>query len=174
VIGFSVLTLSMFMSDAVLPSTMKVATTELIFIHVTIAILSYAAFALSMIFSAMYLIQQYMLKRKRWTPLLRRLPSLERLVNFSYRMNIIGVPMLLLAVILGAIWAHLIVPFGFWLDPKVWMSMLVIILFSISLYKQIRDTWQGRKIAWWNIIAFAVLLLNFLFADPYSSFHRWS
>jgi len=174
VIGFAVLALSMFISDPSSPSRMSVATSELIFIHITIAILSYAAFALSTIFSTMYLIQQNMLKQKRWTPLLRRLPSLERLFSFFFRMNMIGVPMLLLAVILGAIWAHIVIPTGFWMDAKVWMSSLVVLLYSMSLYKQIRDTWQGRKVAWLNIISFAILLLNFLFTDPFSNFHRWS
>jgi HemX protein len=127
-----------------------------------------------MILSGMYLFAQKMLKAKRWTPMMRRLPSLDRMELYAYRANMFGVPLLLLAVILGAIWAHLILPNSFWWDTKVWTSLLVVALYSFSFYKQSTEAWQGRKVAWWNILSFAILMLNFLLADPYSQFHKWS
>jgi HemX protein len=172
VIGFVVLTLSMFLSENPLQGIPGALGSELLFIHITMAILSYGAFSLSMIFSVMYLLQHNMLKRKRWTPLLRRLPSLERLEKFSFHSNMFGVPLLLLAVILGSIWAQLVLSSHFWLDPKVWMSLIVLIAYSISLYRRLTDTWQARKLAVWNLAAFALLILNFLMTDT-SSFHRW-
>lgn len=172
VIGFVVLTLSMFLQETPLSVISQPLTSELLFIHITLAIFSYGAFSLSMIFSAMYLLQNKMLKQKRWTPLLRRLPSLDKLEMYAYRMNMLGVPTLLLAVILGMIWAKLVLPGHFWVDAKVLMSVIVLVAFSILLYKRFNDTWQGRKLALANVIAFILLLLNFLMTDT-SSFHRW-
>lgn len=172
VIGFAVLTLSMFLPEKPLAPHSEPLTSELLFIHITLAISSYAAFSLSMVNSAMYLLLHNMLKQKRWSPLLRRLPSLEKLELYAYRLNMIGVPILLLAVILGTIWAQLVLAGHFWVDAKVWTSLFVLIAYSIVLYKRFTDQWLGRKFAVWNLVAFAILLFNFAMTDT-SSFHRW-
>ncbi|MFY0545353.1 cytochrome c biogenesis protein [Brevibacillus sp. H7] len=172
VIGFVVLTLSMFLPETPTAAVPETLTSELLFIHITLAIVSYGAFSLSMIFSAMYLLQHKMLKKKRWTPLLQRLPSLERLETYAYHMNMLGVPMLLLAIILGIIWGRLVLPGEFWIDAKVGLSLLVLFAYSYWLYKRFSDTWHMRKLALYNLIAFALLLINFLATDT-SSFHRW-
>lgn len=175
VIGFAVLTLSIFLPVGPLiePSSHALTlTSELLFIHVTMAIVSYGTFSLSMIFSSLYLLQHKMLKQKRWPQMFRRLPSLERLEQFSFRLNMFGVPMLLLAVILGSIWAQLVLSSHFWLDPKVWMSATVLAAYSFALYKRLTDTWEGKKLAVWNMVAFLLVIFNFLLTDI-SNFHRW-
>ncbi len=172
VIGFFVLSLSMFAQETPLINHNETIISELLFIHITLAILSYGAFSLSMIFSAMYLLQHHMLKRKKWSPLLRRLPSLDRLELFLHRLNMIGFPLLLLALILGSIWAYLVLHGSFWLDPKVWMSVIVLVGYAFVLYKRIADVWQGSKLAIANVGAFSLILLNFAVTDT-SSFHRW-
>lgn len=173
-IGFAVLTLSMFVSSpsgltTVQPET---AVSELLFIHISLAIVSYAAFSLSMIGSGLFLLLHKMLKQKRWTPMLNRLPSLDQLERFAHQLNILGVPLLLLSIILGAIWAHLVLHGLFWLDSKVWLSLIVLIFYCVWLYKRMMNEWQGRKLATWNMIAFIVLLVNFLLSDI-SRFHYW-
>ena len=51
---------------------------ELLFIHITFAILSYAAFSLSFVFSTLYLILYHVLKQKKWTKQFSRFPSLQQ------------------------------------------------------------------------------------------------
>lgn len=172
VIGFAVLTLSMFMPIGPLHEPPLGLTSELLFIHVTMAIASYATLSLSMIFSSLYLLQHKMLKQKHWSQKFRRLPSLERLEQFSFRLNMFGVPMLLLAIILGAIWAQLVLSTYFWLDAKVWMSVIVLVTYAFILYKRLTDTWEGRKLALWNMIGFLMIICNVLLTDT-SSFHHW-
>lgn len=172
VIGFVVLVLSMFLPETPLTAVSETLTSELLLIHITLAMFSYGAFSLSMIFSAMYLLQHKMLKEKRWTPLLRRLPSLDMLEVYAYRMNVVGVPMLLLAIILGIIWGKLVLPEKFWLDAKVLLSILVLGAYSYWLYKRFSDNWQMRRLAQFNLTAFLLLLVNFLATDI-SKFHSW-
>ncbi|HEX5564916.1 MAG TPA: cytochrome c biogenesis protein CcsA, partial [Sporosarcina sp.] len=50
---------------------------ELLFIHITFAILSYAAFAMSFVFAILYLLVYKVLKKKKWTKQFGRLPSLQ-------------------------------------------------------------------------------------------------
>ncbi len=55
------------------------------------------------------------------------LPSLGSLQHFSNRMVMIGVPLLILALVLGGIWANKQIGSGFWYDPKIFGSILVIL-----------------------------------------------
>jgi len=113
-----------------------------------------------------------MLKERKWTPLLRRLPSLDQLEAYAYRMNMLGVPMLLLSIVLGTIWGKMVLPEKFLLDTKVFFSLLLLAAYSFWLYKRYRDTWQKRRLAQANILAFALLLINF-FGVNTSNFHSW-
>jgi len=85
----------------------------------------------------------------------------------------IGVPLLLMALILGAIWAHLKVSYSIWLDPKVLTSVGVLIVYSLYLYQRVTYGWVGRKLALWNAAAFSLILLNYLISGSVSSFHQW-
>ncbi|MEJ8547048.1 cytochrome C assembly family protein [Brevibacillus borstelensis] len=172
VIGFVVLVLSMFLPETPLNAVSGPLTSELLLVHITLAMFSYGAFSLSMVFSAMYLLQHNMLKAKRWTPMLRRLPSLDVLEAYAYRMNMLGVPMLLLAILLGIIWGKLVLPEKFWLDAKVVWSLVVLGVYSFWLYKRYSDTWQMRSLALFNLASFGLVLINFLATD-FSKFHNW-
>ncbi|WCN38529.1 cytochrome C assembly family protein [Aneurinibacillus uraniidurans] len=173
VIGFSVLTINFFANQHASPMVAERLTSELLFIHVSIAFVSYGAFSLSFIFSLMYLVEDRMLKQKMWNKWLHRLPGLGLLDLYSYRLNMAGVPLLLLAIILGAIWAHLKVAGDFWIDPKVLMSIGVLIAYSLYLYQRVTYGWGGRKLSLWNVGAFMLVLINYLISGSVSSFHQW-
>ena len=146
---------------------------ELLIIHITMAILSYGAFSLSFIFSLLYLIQYNLLKKKKWGKRLLRIGDLSRLDHMSYVLNVIGVPMLLLSLILGMIWAYIKVPDFPWYDAKVLGSFTVLIIYSTYLYMRIAKKLQGKAIALWNIGSFLLLLINFFLFGSLSRFHIW-
>lgn len=147
---------------------------DLLVIHITMASLSYAAFAVSAIFAMMYLIQQKLLKEKRWNDLFRRLPSIDQLDAMSYRLVIIGFPLLLVANILGAIMYE--VQFGKLLirDPKPIVSFGVLLVYGIYLYLKATDALTRRRLAWLNIGSFLLVIVNFLFVGMFFiGFHKW-
>ncbi|AYA77190.1 cytochrome c biogenesis protein [Robertmurraya korlensis] len=146
---------------------------ELLLIHITLAILSYGAFSLSFVFSFLYLIQYNLLKKKKWGARLLRITDLSKLEHMSYVLNVIGVPMLMLAVILGIQWAYLKIPEMFWLDAKVIGSFGVLIAYSIYLYLRVSKELYGRSLALWNIASFLIVLINFFLIGNLSSFHFW-
>ncbi|WP_026693758.1 cytochrome C assembly family protein [Peribacillus kribbensis] len=146
---------------------------ELLLIHITMAILSYGAFTLSFVFSLLYLIQYDLLKRKKWGKRLIRLGDLSKLESTSYILNVIGVPLLLLSVILGLQWAHIKLPQIPWSDTKIIGSFIVLIVYSIFLYCKVRRQVYGKTLALWNAGSFLVLLVNFLFFGSLSEFHFW-
>ncbi len=104
---------------------------ELLVIHITMAILSYGAFSLSFVFSVLYMFQYHLLKKKKWGKWLLRIEDLSKLDYMAYVLNVIRVPMLLLSLILGVIWAYVSLETLYWFDAKVLGSFVV--LFAVQL-----------------------------------------
>jgi HemX protein len=146
---------------------------ELLIIHITMAILSYGAFSLSFVFSLLYILQYNLLKRKKWGKRLLRIQDLSKLDHMSYVLNVIGVPMLLLSLILGSIWASVKLSEFVWYDAKVLGSFLVIAGYSYYFYQRLAKGITGKAIANWNIAAFLVILINFFLLSRLSNFHFW-
>lgn len=146
---------------------------ELLLIHITMAILSYGAFSLSFIFSLLYLIQYDLLKRKKWGARLLRLADLNMLERSSYILVVIGVPMLILSLILGLQWAFLKVPGMPWYDMKIIGSFILLAAYSVFLYLRIGKNITGKQLAIWNAASFLIVLINFFFFGQLSSFHFW-
>jgi len=172
VIGFTVLSLSIFVAGRDIPTQMaEQLSSEWLLIHISMAFISYAAFTLSFIFSGFYLAQNYILKKKKWTKQLRRWPSLVQLDTFAFRLNLLGVPLLLLSLILGVVWGYYTLDSSFLYDPKVIFSAFVLIMYGIYLYQRVVKGWSGRRIVELNIISFLILLLNYLLTNIFSKFH---
>lgn len=146
---------------------------ELMLIHITMAILSYGAFSVSFVFSSLYLLQFKLLKEKRWQKKLWRLPDLAKLEKASFILNAIGVPMLLLSLILGLRWAIIKLPIFHWYDPKIIGSFLLLVIYGFLLYGHAKRFLFGRNLALWNTVAFLFVLINFFLISSLSSFHFW-
>jgi HemX protein len=146
---------------------------ELLLIHITVALLSYGAFSLSFVFSLLYLIQYDLLKRKKWGSRLLRLADLSKLDKMSYVLNVIGVPMLMISLILGLQWAFIKIPDMTWYDSKVIGSFVVLSVYSIYLYMKVGRGLTGKNLALWNVGSFLIVLINFFLFGKLSSFHFW-
>ena len=172
-ISFAVMAVNLFVArDSGSPAS-EILLSELVFIHVTMAFVAYAAFSLSAVFAAFYLIGNFLLKRKKWNRVLRLLPSLDRLHSFFHRWVMIGVPLMLLSMILGLVWLHQRVPGTPWYDPKIAGSLLVLTAYGLHLYFRLSGRWRGRRLAWWNLLSFFTVLLNMWISGTGVSFHRW-
>lgn len=174
VIGFSIMVIHTFAPKGNGSSIQaEQLASELLFIHITAAILSYGAFALSFVFSLLYLLQYNLLKKKKWGKRLLRIPDLTRLEQMAHIMNVIGTPMLLIGLILGTQWAMIQIPDIFWLDPKILGSVLILVVYCFILFMRIRKGIYGKALALWNVAAFLIVLINFFLTGSISSFHIW-
>jgi HemX protein len=173
VVGFAVVAFVTF-TDKGATSLSQSLQGDLLVLHVTMAFLSYASFLLATIFSIMYLIQEKLLKEKRWNDLFRRLPSLDQLEQFSYRFIIFGFPLLLIAMILGAIWYNARFHQLLILDSKPVVSTALLVVYGVYLYLRLSAGWTGRRLAWINIFAFLGVVVNyFIVGTFFSHFHNW-
>ncbi|WP_062234050.1 cytochrome c biogenesis protein [Fictibacillus sp. FJAT-27399] len=174
VLGFLIMSINLFAPGEQVSDEMSTRLiSELLVIHVTMAFVSYGAFTLSFIFSIMYLLQHRLLKQKKWSKRLQRLGSLSRLERLSFVLNMTGVPILLLSLILGVIWAFLKIQSFSLLDAKVITSFIVIAVYSVFLYQKVAKGLQGKTLAIWNTGAFLIVLINYFLASTLTEFHFW-
>ena len=174
VAGFAILALNFFSDpDAVPLSDQWEARDELLFIHVTLAIASYAAFLIAAIFSGMYLFLHGQLKGKQWSSLLVRFPSLENIESYTFRAVLIGTPLFILSVALGIVIMTLSGEDRFFTDPKVASTALMIAAYAFYIVQRLRAKHPGFRLAAWNLAAFATVVINFLLSNWLSRFHQW-
>lgn len=174
VIGFGFMVMHMFTPFRIESEVMSAnLISEFLLIHITMAILSYGAFAISCVFSCLYLIQYDLLKKKKWGVRLIRIADLSMLEKMSYILNAIGVPLLLLSLILGTQWAYVKIPDLLWYDVKIVGSFIVLMIYSVFLYLKVKKGLQGRNLAVWNVASFLIVLINFFIFGKISSFHLW-
>ncbi|OKL38266.1 cytochrome C assembly family protein [Domibacillus mangrovi] len=174
VIGFLIMTIHTFAPVQVeSEAAAEKLVSELLLIHITMAILSYGAFSLSFIFSALYLLQYRLLKTKKWNERLWRLGDLGQLQKLSVVLNAIGVPLLMLSLILGLVWKTIKLPDVSWFDLKIIASFVLLLIYSIFLYVKVRKECSGRTLAFINAAAFFIILINFFLGSRLSTFHFW-
>ena len=175
VIGFMIMVMHAFAPDQVVSGGVSAEQlmSELLFIHITAAILSYGAFSLSFAFSLLYVIQYNLLKQKKWGKRLVRISDLSKLEHMSYLLNVIGIPLIMIGIILGSRWAYLTLPDVNWFDAKVIASILVIMIYCIYLYLRNSKGITGKSLAMWNMAAFLIILINFFLIGNFSTFHMW-
>jgi len=131
-------------------------------LHATLALLSYASFALAFGAALIYLLQDRLLRTKRLERL-RFFPALEVMDRAAYHLIALGFPLLTLGLIMGLIWlrwgrvASLTLP-----DPKIILAGLTWLIYAAYLYLRAVIGWYGRRPNWLLVVGFGLVLLTFL------------
>jgi cytochrome c-type biogenesis protein CcsB len=131
-------------------------------VHVSLAFLGNAVFTVAFVAGVMYLLQERMVKSKKFSALFYRLPSLETLDNLNYRCLTFGFPLMTMGIISGAVWANSAWG-GYWRwDPKETWALITWFLYAALLHGRLNVGWRGRRAAIFAILGFASLLFTFL------------
>jgi HemX protein len=170
VIGFTLVVSDLFMRQRPLLYTSGAG--DLLALHVTLAMASYAAFTFAFVFAAMYLIQEWCLREKRWNGWYFRLGSLEQLDQFAFIGILIGFPLLLFAMVLGAIWGEVRLGRLLLWDPKSIATAALWVMYGVYLLLRLRSGWGGRRLAWYSVVCFFGVLTNLVCIGSFSWFHR--
>lgn len=174
VLGFAIMSIFLFAPRGQSDILSRHLMSGLLIIHVTIAFLAYGAFTLSFIFSAMYFMEHHMLKEKKWNRRILRFGSLSQLETASFVCNMFGVPLLLISLILGMVWASIKLHMFYWLDAKVILSFLVIMVYGSFLYQKVAKGMHGLTLVFWNTAAFLFVLINYFLSESLTRFHFWA
>ncbi|MCC6145884.1 MAG: cytochrome c biogenesis protein CcsA [Candidatus Hydrogenedentes bacterium] len=146
----------------------KELTAPLLFVHVGLAFLAYAMFFVASLTSMAYLFQNSRLKLRQTTGLFQRLPSLEQLDRTLYLLISYGYPLFIVTLWLGIFWAWYereLLGSLWWASPKIGLSLLMVVLYSLSYHARARGWLRGPKLAYLIFSGFTVLLAAYLLLE---------
>lgn len=136
-------------------------------IHVTMMLISYAAFGLAAVFAAGCL-GKMLLRREAFfgsEPIM----TTSQMEEFAYRLVQVGWPILTLGVTLGAVWADTAWGRYWGWDPKETWAFITWIVYTIYLHTRIVMGWRGKMSAACCLLGFTCVIITWLGV----SYHPW-
>ncbi len=129
-------------------------------IHISLATLGVALFALATGLAVVYLFAERNLKRKRFDGILfRRGLALETLDLMAHRLVVIAFPIFTLAIMLGVVWvSQRASGFG---RPEYSLALVTWISFAALIVTRTTHGWRGRRTAWMTIVGFVAAVMVF-------------
>ena len=122
--------------------------------HIGSAVISYSAFIVSGCVGLRYILMH---KKNREEDEFK----LQQMDYLSYRLVALGVLMLTVTILSGAIWAEQAWS-AFWTwDPKEVWALITWIIYVVYLHLRLRNRKQGLSMAWYVVIAVPVVLFTF-------------
>jgi len=131
-------------------------------VHVGLAILGNAAFAVTCCAGSLYLLQERQLKSRHFGKMRFRLPALEQLDDIGLKSILAGFPLLTLALLSGFLWAGQARGSFFQLRPLEAWSLVSWLIYAGILFARVSAGWRGRKAAILAILGFCLVLFTFL------------
>ena len=172
-VGFAVLAINLLQRPRKFMMTTWETAAKLLVVHISFITVAFALLSLSAILALMYLLTHDRLKKKRWTPLIRRLPGLEVTDRYAFRSALAGVPMLFLSLSTGTAALLMDSHYGHLLDVKVVLPFAAGIIYAVYLVRRSMSGAGGKALAQWNLLGYAVLVAAFL-ANSLSTFRLWT
>jgi cytochrome c-type biogenesis protein CcsB len=86
------------------------------------------------------------------------MPSLAQLDILIYRIVAVGLPLLTLGIITGAMWAHEAWGAYWQWDPKETAALFSWIVYAIYMHLHTRSAWRGVRSAWISAIGFLTIM----------------
>ena len=132
-----------------------------IYIHVSITLTSYAAFAIAAGLGVMYLPKERAERRGQVSAFFATFPSLEKIDELGYKAIMVGFPLLAFGTILGAMWANYAWG-GYWSwDPKETWALIVWLIYGAYIHARMNRGWEGHRAAVYSIFGFLMVIFCF-------------
>ena len=158
------LALVSLVSAAALPETAPTLTPvfRTLWVHVTLSMLGTVGFAVAFVAGVMYLIQDGLLKSKRFNVLYSKLPALDFLDHLNQQSIVTGFPLLTLGIITGALYAELSLgSYLSWNPEQIW-ALVTWIFYFVVLTGRLTVGWRAKRAAYLTIIGFVGVILTFI------------
>ena len=158
------LALVSLVSAAALPETAPTLTPvfRTLWVHVTLSMLGTVGFAIAFVAGLMYLIQDGLLKSKRFNVLYSKLPALDFLDHLNQQSIVTGFPLLTLGIITGALSAEF--SRGSYLNwnPEQTWALATWVFYFVVLMGRLTVGWRAKRAAYLTIIGFAGVILTLI------------
>ncbi|WP_438865993.1 cytochrome C assembly family protein [Pseudomonas abieticivorans] len=127
--------------------------------HILLSILAYGMFTIAVFQALLLLVQDYQLKHKHPSGLIRNFPPLQTMESLLFGFLWAGWGLLSLSLISG--WLFLDNLFAQHLVHKTLLACLAWIVFSVLLWGRNRLGWRGHKAIRWTLAGFCLLMLAY-------------
>jgi cytochrome c-type biogenesis protein CcsB len=141
-----------------------------LFIHVPIAIFSYALFAIAAVFGILYILKDRPLEEDSK---LFALPDISTIDKIIYRTIGGGFILLTIAIVTGAVWAESAWGRYWSWDPKETWSLITWVIYAIFLHTRLVKRWHGKKSAVIAIIGFAAVIFTWFGVNLIGGLHSY-
>jgi ABC-type uncharacterized transport system permease subunit len=130
-------------------------------VHIFLATLGVATFALAAVLAVVYLLQERRLKRKRYDKLRPENAPLDTLDRLAARCVSFGFPIFTLTIITGALWvARLgLLRSGQAMRPEYLLTVIAWAVLGVLMLARLMVGWRGRRAAWLTVGGFSVAAL---------------
>lgn len=143
-------------------------------LHVTLSILAYAAFALSCVFSLIFLGEERLLRKHKMSDIVWRLPALELLERMSQSSVLLGIISITIGTALGFLWVDRLTGQFWHFDSKYVATLFVLFLYAAYFYLSRSAPWRGSRASRFCILNFVVVILSFTVVNLFlSQNHRY-
>ena len=158
------LALLSLVSAAALPETAPSLTPvfRTLWVHVTLSMLGTVGFAVAFVAGVMYLIQDGLLKSKRFNVLYSKLPALDFLDHLNQQSIVTGFPLLTLGIITGALSAEFSQGSYLNWNPEQTWALLTWVFYFVVLTGRLTVGWRAKRAAYLTIIGFAGVILTLI------------
>ncbi|HTR81075.1 MAG TPA: cytochrome c biogenesis protein CcsA [Bacteroidota bacterium] len=147
---------------------------HLLGIHVSSALLGYAAITISAVYGFLYLMLYHHIKSSQFGVIYNKLPNLETLERMSMMSIVFGFFFLTVAIGVGLFWLPRAFQHFSYFDPKLIGTIFIWAMYGVGLAAKRTVGWQGKKIMILSIIAFAVAFFSLTIINVYfSGFHKF-
>ncbi|MGP3534485.1 c-type cytochrome biogenesis protein CcsB [Microbacterium sp. RD1] len=144
-------------------------------IHVFVASLATALFALAFGLSVLQLLQARRERRAASGGFLRTLPASDALESLAYRFAIVGFIFWTFTLIAGSIWANDAWGRYWGFDTKEVWTFVIWVLYAGYIHARATRGWRGTRSAWLSIIGFTAVLFNFTIVNMFfKGLHAYS
>jgi len=133
-----------------------------VWLHVTLSILGTVGFGVAFVAGIMYLIQERLLKSKRFNVLYAKLPPLDYLDRLNQQSIVFGFPLLTFGIIAGAVSAEYASGSYLSWNPEQTGALITWVFYFIVLTGRLTVGWRARRAAYLTIIGFAGVVLTFI------------
>lgn len=133
-----------------------------VWVHVTLSMLGTVGFAVAFVAGIMYLIQDRLLKSKRFNVLYTKLPPLDFLDRLNQQSIVLGFPLLTLGIISGAISAEFAQGSYLNWNPEQTWALVTWVFYFVVLLGRMTVGWRAKRAAYLTIIGFAGVVLTFI------------
>ena len=155
------------------PARRETFSNPLFGIHISFALLGYAAFAVAASYGFLFLRLYQELKRRSFSVFYGKLPPLQVLERMMGGALLVGFVSLTLALFDGILWASYLAKPGWWRDPMILLTLAIWGLYGCALLLGRRRRWQGRQTAVASLTGLGFIVVSLLVAGVFfTGFHR--